>query len=80
VAQPATDPQAGAEPFTDDRSQDDEPFRPFAAPDTDTAALLRELSSLGLDDDPPPPPVRPTPPRPISTLPSAKKRKGLFGR
>jgi hypothetical protein len=63
----------------EDRYQDEEPFQPFVAPDTDTAALLRELSSLGLDDDPPPPPVRPAPPRPVSTLP-AKKRKGLFGR
>jgi hypothetical protein len=68
-------------PAVQDRYQDEEPFKPFVAPDTDTAALLRELSSLGLDDDPPPPPpVRPAPPRPVSTLPAAKKRKGLFGR
>jgi hypothetical protein len=64
----------------EDRYPDEEPFRPFVAPDTDTAALLRELSFLGLDDDPPPPPVRPAPPRPVSTMPAAKKRKGLFGR
>jgi hypothetical protein len=53
----------------------------YAAPDTDTASLLRELSSLGLDDDPPPPPpsrpARPTPPRPVT---APKKKKGLFGR
>jgi hypothetical protein len=69
-----------AAPAAETRYQDEEPFRPFAAPDTDTAALLRELSSLGMDDDPPPAPVRPAAPRPVSTLPAAKKRKGLFGR
>ncbi|HVF20072.1 MAG TPA: DUF4388 domain-containing protein [Mycobacteriales bacterium] len=59
--------------------------------DNDTASLLRELSSLGLDDDfgggsgggsAPAPPPRPAAPRP-STAPSkdqGKKRKGLFGR
>jgi hypothetical protein len=47
----------------------------------DTASLLRELSSLGLDDEPaqaaPPPraPSRPTPP-----ADKPKKKKGLFGR
>ncbi|MBA3852032.1 MAG: hypothetical protein H0X59_06660 [Chloroflexi bacterium] len=47
---------------------------------TDTAALMRELSSLGMDDDAPPrPPTRPgsQQPRPVS---QPKKRKGLFGR
>jgi hypothetical protein len=48
----------------------------------DTAALLRELSSLGLDDDPP---AAPTPPRAPSRPPAApsapakKKKRGLFG-
>jgi hypothetical protein len=49
----------------------------------DTAALLRELSSLGFNDEdsggkpPPPPPVT----RPVqSGAPDKKKRKGLFGR
>ena len=51
---------------------------------TDTASLLRELSSLGFEDDGPSggPPARPaTPPRPVSA-PAAppKKKKGLFGR
>jgi hypothetical protein len=50
---------------------------------TDTAMLLRELSSLGLDDGqggkPAPAPV--SRPLPASTPdPKAKKRKGLFGR
>ena len=62
---------------------DDDPYQPYVQNDTDTAALLRELSSLGLDDDPPPPPpTRPAnagPARPVATAP-AKKKKGLFGR
>jgi len=61
---------------------DDEPPMSYIHHDTDTASLLRELSSLGLDDDPPPPPVRPpspSAPRPVATAP-AKKKKGLFGR
>ncbi len=60
---------------------DDQPM-PSYHQDTDTAALLRELSSLGLDDDPPPPPptrpARPPAPRPAAA--PAKKKKGLFGR
>ena len=49
---------------------------------TDTASLLRELSSLGFEDEPSgPPPMRPAPsaPRPVQATP-AKKKKGLFGR
>ena len=61
---------------------DDEPL-PSYDRDTDTAALLRELGSLGLDDEPSTPaptrPARPaTPPRPVAA--PAKKKKGLFGR
>ncbi len=52
--------------------------------DNDTAALMRELSFLGLDDSPdsPPSPAKapaPENPRSISAA-NQKKRKGLFGR
>ena len=51
---------------------------------TDTAALLRELSSLGVDDEP----SAPSPSTPAPRVPSArppvqdakKKKRGLFGR
>lgn len=48
---------------------------------TDTAALLRELSSLGFDDEPTPS-ARPlgSPSRGLAASTAAKKRKGLFGR
>ena len=48
----------------------------------DTAALLRELSSLGVDDDTPPPPRTPSPPRQPRSAPAAdkKKKRGIFGR
>jgi hypothetical protein len=77
VPEPAHEPEP-------DRSAvlvDDEP-RPDYEQHTDTAALLRELSSLGLDDDlPPPPQTRPVSaaPRPVSSQ-QQKKRKGIFGR
>lgn len=62
---------------------DDERTQPYADHDTDTAALLRELTSLGMDDDAPAPqttrPARPTAPRPVPSV-AQKKRKGLFGR
>jgi hypothetical protein len=49
----------------------------------DTAALLRELSSLGVDDEPTPPPAprHPTPTRAPARSPAAekKKKRGLFG-
>jgi hypothetical protein len=49
---------------------------------TDTAALLRELSSLGMEDDDRPAPSTPAPPqrpRPAA-VPDKKKKRGLFGR
>ncbi len=58
--------------------------RSYGAQDTDTAALLRELASLGLDDDPAPVRTPGGPPRPVlsasAAAAAAKKRKGLFGR
>ena len=63
------------------KTWDDEPLPSYGSGDTDTAALLRELSSLGLDDDPPPPTTRPVrPPAPRAGVTLAKKKKGLFGR
>lgn len=48
---------------------------------TDTAALLRELSSLGLEEGPAASPgVRPAAPRPVGDALAAKRKKGLFGR
>jgi hypothetical protein len=56
----------------------DEPAHPPRG--ADTAALLRELSSLGFDDEPAPAPVpQPRPTAATSTV-AAKKRKGLFSR
>ena len=50
---------------------------------SETAALLRELTSLGLDDEPSPP-APANAPAPTRSVPPAKeqpkKRKGLFGR
>jgi hypothetical protein len=49
----------------------------------DTAALLRELASLGLEDEAPAPPMRSAAAaasRPVPNQPAQKKRKGLFGR
>ena len=54
----------------------------MAREQTDTAMLLRELSSLGFSSEDegssnaPPPPVH----RPAPTTADKKKRKGLFGR
>ncbi len=51
--------------------------------ETDTASMLRELSSLGQEDRPrpatPPPAPRPAP-RPAQLDRSGKRRKGMFGR
>ena len=61
------------------KTWDDEPMPSYGSGDTDTAALLRELSSLGLDDDPPPPTARPIRP-PAARVTPTKKKKGMFGR
>ena len=62
---------------------DDEPMTTYRHTDTDTAALLRELASLGFDEETPPAsPLRSGPapsPRPAPAS-ANKKRKGLFGR
>jgi hypothetical protein len=88
AAQPATAvaaPAAAEEPEADDEPDPDlEPVRA----QTDTAALLRELSGLfASSDEGRPPPSAPAPAAP-STRPSAatpskddkKKKRGLFGR
>ncbi len=83
---------APTDDYVDDRDDEEraEDDAAYAASqrrqDNDTASLLRELSSLGLDDEsrsaPPLPPARPsTPPRQAPPAgKDAKKRKGLFGR
>ena len=51
--------------------------------ETDTASMLRELSSLGQEDRPrpaPPPPAPRPAPRPAQLDRSGKRRKGMFGR
>jgi len=48
-------------------------------PQADTASLLRELSSLGIDDAAPQAPPRAAP-RPAVPASKDKKKKGLFGR
>ena len=69
---PPTAPTPGPEPATTE---------PYRSRETDTASLLRELSSLGLDEDAEPE-SRPT--APARSVPRAtaedKKRKGRFGR
>jgi len=71
-------------------------FQPFAQRDlADTASLLRELSSLGFEDEPSPPSspspsssgpsgghgAGPSTPRPSTTTSGQqKKKRGLFGR
>ena len=56
----------------------------YGTHDTDMASLMRELSSLGLEDEPTPPPSQrptPSPQRPAASAAAGpKKRKGLFGR
>lgn len=65
------------------------PPAPTGAPVmTDTASLMRELSSLGFDDEPAPTPMPSRPNAPVGAAPrtsaaqadKGKKRKGLFGR
>jgi hypothetical protein len=63
------------------QEQEEEAPQPYIARDTDTAALLRELSSLGLDDEPSPvAPASPRPPRPAPAGAGPRKKKGLFSR
>jgi hypothetical protein len=78
-----TQEEADAEAAKQDEEEatDDALPEPIVQRDlTDTASLLRELSSLGFDDEPPSPPIRPpaSAPRPVTTAP--KKKRGLFGR
>jgi hypothetical protein len=77
---PPTGPPGGTEPASDAPAPPPAPPPPLAHRDaTDTAALLRELSNLGLDDDPAdpgPPALRPAHPQPGGS----RRRKGLFGR
>ncbi|MBC7374448.1 MAG: hypothetical protein H7323_10715, partial [Frankiales bacterium] len=77
--EPATAPEPTAAP---EPTHHDEPFLTYGrAQDTDTASLLRELSSLGLDDEPAQLPARPA--RAVAAhqvQPAPKKKKGLFGR
>ncbi len=81
---PATTPQATTPPTeAPEPAPRPELAAPWGRPDTDTASLLRELSSLGLDDDPAAPagpgtsPARSTA---AAVAAAQKKRKGLFGR
>ncbi|MGZ4591330.1 MAG: hypothetical protein ACXV2I_11145, partial [Actinomycetes bacterium] len=89
VATPKPAPETDATPQREAESEPAPPEQPaFVAPpvvereQADTAALLRELSSLGFGDDssrpssPPPSTPRSAPP----ALDPKKKRKGLFGR
>jgi len=87
---------AGAAELADAEPDYESAFQPFAQRDlADTASLLRELSSLGFEDEPAPP-NNPTPgppgsasghgagpstPRPSTTASAQqKKKRGLFGR
>lgn len=83
-APPAVTPDPVVEP---DPGPVDEPVAEvqdagWARSDTDTAALLRELSSLGGPDPAPsaPPPQRPAAPSATpGSIAAQRKRKGLFG-
>ncbi len=83
--EPEPEPEPVSEPVEDQRSAERVSVGAYAANGerADTAALLRELSSLGLDDDPAParPPARPPAHRPPPAAAEPKKKKrGLFGR
>jgi hypothetical protein len=99
IETPKSEPEVDdAEPEAEPSNDDD--FFGSAVPDQrsglrydeglDTASLLRELSSLGMEEEAPPQPPPPAPARPASqrpaaqksapAKPAAKKRKGLFGR
>jgi hypothetical protein len=71
-----TEVEAALEPEPDDDDDDDDDSE---GPEIDTASLLRELSSLGLEDDAPQPAMRQSPIQ-HQTLDRKQKRRGLFGR
>ena len=82
-----TRPPAVADSGATDVHREEQGHQPAPIVDrdsTDTAMLLRELSSLGFgDNDGPAPPVTPPPSRPTfpqNAVDPKKKRKGLFGR
>jgi len=90
-ARPAGDEPGGPARPAGDVEPESPPSNPYQgvpsapAADTDTASLLRELSSLGLDEPPPPDPVaaKAAPPAPRSAPPAperSRRRRGLFGR
>jgi len=76
--------EADNEPPPDEPAPPAEPPAPAAPVMTDTASLMRELSSLGLEDEPAPAPPRPASvgaaSRAAAQPDKGKKRKGLFGR
>jgi hypothetical protein len=91
-AQPAVEELVEPEDLLDEADIEDEPALREPATvaaghvgalyeQADTAALLRELSSLGVEDDPTDAPAAPRTPthRPPSVDPKKKKR-GIFGR
>jgi hypothetical protein len=79
--------QVPYEPVDDDEPAELEPVAAVVGGPprdmADTAALLRELSSLGLEDEPaaptPPAPRAPARPPAPSASPAKKKKRGLFG-
>jgi hypothetical protein len=90
-AELATEPDLEPEPELEQLPEPAELLEPAAvavgtasSEITDTAALLRELSSLGVEDDGPgsaAPPSAPTrPARPVPAQQDRKKKRGLFGR
>lgn len=83
LERPETRTEPEAEPQTQPDHQPAEASADPAAEWTDTASLLRELSSLGTEearaDERPPTPL-PSRPAPRHTAPAPKKRRGLFGR
>ncbi len=81
---PGTPPAASGEPAPDPEPSPQLHDPSWDRRDTDTAALLRELSSLGGAEPTPtpgPPPSRPSPPvAHAGSIAAQRKRKGLFGR
>ena len=79
----SAEPQSAPEP----EEEHDGPHPVVQRDLADTASLLRELSSLGFEDEPPTP-AGPRPPhgagasapRPVTAVSPQKKKRGLFGR